>query len=112
MKKLVALSVCASLTVVALPASAESLRMICKSPRQEYLLTFDTLSRSLVLNPDTSKTKYAALAFEKSVAREAGAGMVGNGSNLGFYAEFRPQMKVDLFRDDKLFQSDVCRSPN
>jgi len=90
-------------------ALAEDLRMICKNDFHEYLLTFDTQARSLVLNPDTDKTTYKVLAFEKNASREGVAGMVGIKSNLGFYAEFRPKMRVDFYLDDKLFQSDTCR---
>ena len=85
--------------------------MICKNDFHEYLLTFDTQSRSLVLNPDTDKTTYKVLAFEKNASREGIAGMVGLKSNLGFYAEFKPKMRVELYSDSKLAQTDLCRKP-
>ena len=79
--------------------------MICQNPRQEYRVSFDTLSREFLAN-DTS---YKVLAVEISADRFVVSGMVGNDSNLGFAAHFHPYTRVDFYQDDQLFQMDACR---
>jgi hypothetical protein len=86
-------------------ATGDVLVMICQNPRQEYRVSFDTLSREFLAN-DTS---YKVLAVEISADRFVVSGMVGNDSNLGFAAHFHPYTRVDFYQDDQLFQMDACR---
>jgi hypothetical protein len=100
-----------SLTVVLLVVSAQAfgapLSMVCTNPRQPYQVTYDGAASFAVASAGAA-TKYLPLTFEKT-RRTAVSGMVGNGSGLGFYAEFSPHKRIELYQDAKLVQTDECK---
>lgn len=103
------LMICVLAGVSAPAIAAEPIKMMCTNPRQDYLVVFDEAKREFRTNPDTDDTTWKVLAIEDTADRLVVAGMVGQDSDLGFSAEFRPKPKIDLYVNDGVFQADSCR---
>jgi len=89
--------------VLSTPVVAGPMSMTCENPRRAYFVTFD--GKDLILDPDTDQTKYLVLAAHDGTV----AGMVGQGSGLGFAAYFTGDSRIDLYSDDKVIQTDRCK---
>lgn len=91
-------------TIAVSDAAAGVISMICQNPRREYVLTYNTDDRSLVLG-DTS---YKVLAVERTEDRFIVAGTTVNGGPT-FQLHIRPYRKIDFYSDGSLDQTDGCR---
>lgn len=91
--------------IPSLHAHAAKLKMVCESPRREYLLTFDEATKTL----HADKTLYQVLAVEKTHNTFMVVGLTVNDGPT-FRAYFRPYKKIEFFNDNQLFQTDGCRS--
>lgn len=105
MKKIVLATSFILFIMPTIQAHAAKLKMVCESPRREYLLTFDEATKTL----HADKTLYQVLAVEKTHNTFMVVGLTVNDGPT-FRAYFRPYKKIEFFNDNQLFQTDGCRS--
>ncbi|MDR2311649.1 MAG: hypothetical protein LBE54_11755 [Brucellaceae bacterium] len=86
-------------------AHAAKLKMVCESPRREYLLTYDETTKTMYAD----KTLYRVLAVEKTQKKLVVVGLTVNDGPT-FRAHFLPYKKIEFFSDNQLIQTDGCRS--
>lgn len=91
--------------IPSLQAHAAKLKMVCESPRREYLLTYDEATKTMYAD----KTLYQVLAVEKTQNKIVVVGLTVNDGPT-FRAHFSPYKKIEFFSDNQLFQTDGCRS--
>ena len=77
--------------------------MTCQNPRQSYLVVFDDVARTLVINPDTDRAEYSV----NFVISPMVAGAVGHDSGLNYVADFHARQMV-YYRDLVRQQTDQC----
>lgn len=87
--------------------AAETLKLICENPRREYLVVFDTKSRTFLINPDSDRTYYKVKSVSQS---EDGLVVKGNTVKQGpdFEAFFGDGASITFLMPDP-FQTDFCR---
>ncbi|MCX8254600.1 hypothetical protein RHAL1_03731 [Beijerinckiaceae bacterium RH AL1] len=88
-------------------AEAEVLTMRCTNPRP-YLATYNEDARTFVESAPEATASYTILSVENTKRTLTVTGLTVNGGPT-FKATFRPQKKIELFADNKLFQTDRCR---
>jgi hypothetical protein len=96
--------------LIAQEAHAETITMICKNPRREYLVVFDSFAKSLVMKAEEEDTPYRV-----DKIRRVGRGYVVNGVTTpggpSFHALIDNQKLIQFFVSNKLLQTDYCRLP-
>lgn len=93
-----------ALVVVATPADAKPLKMICENPRQEYAIAFDKSARSF----RAGETDYRVLAVEDTEEKLIVAGVTVE-DGPAFRAHFRPYKKIEFYSGNDLMQADGYR---
>jgi hypothetical protein len=93
-----------SILVFSVPVQARTFSMVCKNAHREYAVRFDKTANTFFVED----TAYRILAIESTQARLAVVGLTINDGPT-FRAYFRPQMKIEYFENDELFQTDGCR---
>lgn len=90
-------------------AGAETITMICKNPRREYVVVFDSFARSFIAKAAEGDTPYRV---EK--VRQVGRGYVVDGvttpAGPAFRAVIDRQKQIQFFVSGKLLQTDHCRA--
>jgi hypothetical protein len=108
MRALSAMAISATLLLAA-PAAAAKLTMTCKNLRQEYVVVFGDKARTMILNPGgPQRTHYRVLAVEGPAARPTVTGLTVNDGST-FRAHFGGRKRMELFADNRLFQTDRFR---
>jgi hypothetical protein len=83
--------------------------MVCKNPRREYVVAFSDNPRRLQVRADEADVDYPVLAVERSASRYAVVALTVKGGPTA-RVSFLPPLKVEYFENNKLFQTDYCRS--
>jgi len=88
-------------------ACAETINMICKNPRREYAVVFDSFAKSLVARAEDGDTPYRV-----DKVRQTGRGYVVDGvaapGGPSFHAVIDNQKQIQFFVSKKLLQTDYC----
>ena len=89
-------------------AGAQTVEMLCKNPRREYLVTFDKGDRRFFNKADGDAVEYSVLSVEDTPRKLIVVGLtVNNGPT--FRATFKPTKKLEYFENNELMQTDSCR---
>ncbi len=95
--------------LLAQEAGAETITMICKNPRREYLVVFDSFAKSLVTKAEEGDTPYRV-----DKVRQVGRGYIVEGVTApggpSFHALIDNQKLIQLFVSNKLIQTDYCHT--
>ena len=89
------------------PALAASQQMICKNPRQNYLVTFDPVPKTFTLETAGDVTQYQVKSVE-----EGSDGLVMRGNTVtdgpDFVAYLGDNKHIDFIDGGEIIQTDAC----
>ncbi len=92
-------------------SAAEQWELICENPRQEYQANYEDGTNTINILAPGASAEYRVLAVEKTNERHL---VVATTTNNGPTARLhlRPYLKMELWTDGQLFQTDGCYRRN
>lgn len=104
-RKVMPLSIAA--IVLACPALAEKMEMTCKNPRQGYAVTFDDMTRTIVVGAPGGDTPYMVESVEKGAGGPVVKGKTVN-DGPGFVAYLGGKKRMEFVDGGQVIQTDLC----